>query len=583
MHRINPVEIDKVLPGLQDRTTDNGKWFQIDLLASQNERLKLSLGIPDSYKVQVYLVQNGQVQTVLNLDEASSFSDRPVQHRELFAPLQLSAGPATVYVYDHSHGDIMLFARLSNERQFIFNDTISNLFNGIIYGIMLTLIPVLTLGFSTSRQISFRLYGLMVLANFLFIADIEGYLFAFIWPNSPRWTMLSPGVFGLLSTMAHILFAMNFLRMKSGMPHLYRLHQFLLGLVSLVIALHLMFNLDYAADVVMLFYPMIACYSALQGIRQGIGAASFYFFGALLLLFFPLMLAIVTVTQLNPFPELSILAYPKLVYLLETVMFGAAVISQMRQFNQHQSDQRIVRIAEIEQLLQAERDKTCAMKKASEQQLHLASVSHDIAQPLASLSFAITALSQQAKTNTLTDHMDNTVRYAQTLLKDLLEKARNEHLPPEQIELNATFMQLKQAFAGIAAHKGLRLSVQKSSLCYEGSPILLYRMLTNLLANALRYTQKGRVVLGARRRADGIEIMVCDSGPGITKEIEEVLLQPFRQGVEGEGYGLGLFIVKNLCQQCGYQLRIRSIAGRGSCFSVFIPAQKVVRRSADVE
>lgn len=548
-----------------------GQWFRADLVAKHDELRLLDVGIPDAWYIQVFLVQDGRVHKVLDLDEASRYADRPAPHRSLLAPLHLPAGASTVYVFFHSHNETPLFLRLLTQQQLIASDTFLNLSNGIIFGIMLVLIAALIVGFSAQQLVSLRLYGIMILTNLIFIVQIEGYPFAYLWPNSPTWNMLAPGTLALCTAMAHCAFAISFLRMKTSMPRLYRMHMLMFCVAFGTFVLHLAFGDDLALSALMALYPLLACVSALQALRQGMPAARFYFFGALSLLFLTGVMVAYIVLQVNPFPAFPMLAMPKLGYLYEAILFGTAVLSQVRQSNLHQSELRKQRLSETEQLLRAERDKLSALQKASEHQLRLASVSHDIAQPLASLRFAITAFAQQQAAAPITDHMNNTLQYAQSLLKDLIEKVQEEQLLPEQVVLNTTFQQLRQAFHDTASHKGLRLSVHTSSLRFDGSSLLLYRILTNLLANAVRYTAKGRIILGARRRAHGIDIMLHDTGPGIASNLEQLLLQPFRQGVHGEGYGLGLFIVKNLCHQCNYQLRIRSVQGKGSCFTIFIP------------
>ena len=93
------------------------------------------------------------------------------------------------------------------------------------------------------------------------------------------------------------------------------------------------------------------------------------------------------------------------------------------------------------------------------------------------------------------------------------------------------------------------------------------------MAGVLGRAARGRVVLGVRRRGGGVELQVLDTGPGLAAAQVETLLRPFEQGRTGaaEGFGLGLFIVRSLCEQAGWALRIRSRVGRGSCFAVWIP------------
>jgi CheY-like chemotaxis protein len=106
---------------------------------------------------------------------------------------------------------------------------------------------------------------------------------------------------------------------------------------------------------------------------------------------------------------------------------------------------------------------------------------------------------------------------------------------------------------------------------------MLKRILDNLIANALRYTQGGRVLVGARRRGDSIRIEVYDTGPGIPAEALDDIFLEFHQLGNPErdrrkGLGLGLAIVKRLAELLGHRIEVRSTVGRGSRFAVTLPA-----------
>jgi signal transduction histidine kinase len=126
-----------------------------------------------------------------------------------------------------------------------------------------------------------------------------------------------------------------------------------------------------------------------------------------------------------------------------------------------------------------------------------------------------------------------------------------------------------------AQRKGLTLRIQPSTAQVLASRLVLGRILDNLIGNALRYTSRGQVVLGVRRRAGGIEIQVIDTGPGLDLAQRHRLLGPLSQSGalpdEHLGHGLGLHIVHALCEQAGYRLTIRSQRGRGSSFGVLLP------------
>jgi CheY-like chemotaxis protein/anti-sigma regulatory factor (Ser/Thr protein kinase) len=106
--------------------------------------------------------------------------------------------------------------------------------------------------------------------------------------------------------------------------------------------------------------------------------------------------------------------------------------------------------------------------------------------------------------------------------------------------------------------------------------VLLERIMRNLVANAVRYTDRGRVILGARRTADAVRIEVWDSGRGIPKDKHREIFQEFRQldnpqRDRRKGLGLGLAIVERLVKLLDHPLELRSQLGKGSVFAVTVP------------
>jgi CheY-like chemotaxis protein len=131
-------------------------------------------------------------------------------------------------------------------------------------------------------------------------------------------------------------------------------------------------------------------------------------------------------------------------------------------------------------------------------------------------------------------------------------------------------------FAPLAASRGLGLKVHGTHLSLDSDRRLLRRVLQNYLANALRYTQAGRVVLGARRRDKLVEIQVWDSGPGIPEHHLHQIFVEFQQFEQpspwGErGLGLGLSICQRISRMLDHPLQVRSWPGRGSMFSISVP------------
>jgi CheY-like chemotaxis protein/anti-sigma regulatory factor (Ser/Thr protein kinase) len=145
----------------------------------------------------------------------------------------------------------------------------------------------------------------------------------------------------------------------------------------------------------------------------------------------------------------------------------------------------------------------------------------------------------------------------------------------DMIALAEVFERLAFEYAPVAQQKGLALRVMSTSLYVRSDPTLLARIVRNLLANAVRYTERGRVTIGCRRRGAQVSIEVWDTGPGIPAEKFAEVFQEFAQLGNPErdrrkGLGLGLAIVERLAKLLGHGLELRSTLGKGSVFAVTV-------------
>ncbi|MCC0003882.1 MAG: response regulator [Methylobacteriaceae bacterium] len=127
-----------------------------------------------------------------------------------------------------------------------------------------------------------------------------------------------------------------------------------------------------------------------------------------------------------------------------------------------------------------------------------------------------------------------------------------------------------------AMEAGLDLRVAHTGLVADVAPDILERVLNNLLSNALRYTKRGGVLIGARRRGDEIAIEIVDTGVGIPEERRADVFEDFLQLDNPErnrarGFGLGLGIVRRLCEGMGWRIELHSRVGRGSRFAIVVP------------
>jgi len=228
-----------------------------------------------------------------------------------------------------------------------------------------------------------------------------------------------------------------------------------------------------------------------------------------------------------------------------------------------------------------------AQKKAAEEanvakSRFLAVASHDLRQPLHALELFVQALEDTplpAHAHQLVGNVRRSVDSMDELFDALLDISRLDAgaVRPrvEMIALAEVFERLAFEYAPVAQQKGLVLRVMNTSLYVRSDPTLLARIVRNLLANAVRYTERGRVTIGCRRHGEQVSIEVWDTGPGIPAEKFTEVFQEFAQLGNPErdrrkGLGLGLAIVERLAKLLGHGLELRSTSGKGSVFAVTV-------------
>lgn len=209
----------------------------------------------------------------------------------------------------------------------------------------------------------------------------------------------------------------------------------------------------------------------------------------------------------------------------------------------------------------------------------LVSVTHDLLQPLNAARLTLSALTEMMESQEaglLIDQVDRSLVTLEDLLRSLLEIAKLDAgaLRPDvrPIALGPLLEQLRNEFEPIAWRQGLSVRVRTSRLAVLTDPMMLRRILQNLLANAIRYTRSGGVIVGCRRRGNRIAIQVSDTGPGIAQAQQEAIFREFQRGeasaTDQAGFGLGLSIVRRFATVLGHEIRLSSQIGKGSTFTL---------------
>ncbi|WP_119271758.1 hybrid sensor histidine kinase/response regulator [Taklimakanibacter deserti] len=229
----------------------------------------------------------------------------------------------------------------------------------------------------------------------------------------------------------------------------------------------------------------------------------------------------------------------------------------------------------------------------------LAAASHDVLQPLNAARIFLSLLDGTGldlRQQHFAGKVDKAFGSVEEVLGTLLDISRYDSgsveaniVPASVAEILST---LAAEFQPLADQKQLSLRCRPSDLFALSDARLLRQIVQNLISNAIRYTARGGVLVGARRRGQTISIEVWDTGPGIPEDKRDFIFEEFRrlgqdQPDAPKGAGLGLAIVRRIARLLDHRIEIRSRLGKGSRFAIEVPLcaspEREVKRQAEVE
>ena len=217
---------------------------------------------------------------------------------------------------------------------------------------------------------------------------------------------------------------------------------------------------------------------------------------------------------------------------------------------------------------------TAALEAVENKNRFIASAAHDLRQPVHALNlYASWLVDEPDLSQQVAPHIVRCTRAINDLFNSLFDfsglNADVTKVDWQQVDLADVLADLKHQYAPLAHERGLKLRLRVKSCWVKTDPVLLKRMLGNVISNALKNTRQGGVLLALRMPAGRWRIDVWDTGVGIETRYQQAIFKEFyrvpRVGSE-DGFGLGLAISWRLGQLLGHRLQLRSMPGRGSVF-----------------
>lgn len=211
------------------------------------------------------------------------------------------------------------------------------------------------------------------------------------------------------------------------------------------------------------------------------------------------------------------------------------------------------------------------------------SVGHDLLQPLHAARLSLSAMESERREGhdrRLLDQIDHALSTIEELLRTILDLSKLEAggVTPalQSVDLGTLLRSVLVDLEPIARNKKLMLTARAVSVMVLTDPLMLRRILQNLLANAVRYTERGRVLLAARRRGDMVRIEIWDTGPGIHEAERERIFEEFHRGSASErgpggGFGIGLSITRRMADALDSEIELCSKLAIGTRFSICVP------------
>lgn len=590
--------------------TDPVHWVRVALENASGApgRWYLDLNLKAVPLGEIWLVRESAApERVLRVDASTSFEARPLDLRSLAVPIDLAAGERVeVYLRFLLNTDIEYELTVQGADRMLI-DLDAETAKYFLYAGFILCIALVAFAISlTLLDRSAFFYGLYVSTLLLWAFYMDGLAFQYLWPD---WPWLNETIMRPINAMIALtgaLFGRTFFDLPNNHPGLDRLYRAVMIGVAVMGLSVLVSDHRVLTGLGFLFIALLAQIYLATGIvavRRGWAGSAFFLVGSL-----SVALASLAAIVVHAMPGAGLLEasrdWGRVAFVIEAIAFLCAIGTRIVRIRRERAEasarafEALERqLALSEDLRRADENHRRAMALAERRRAAMAYATHDLRQPLVALRHAVHGLRAlpTREREALREHCDT----LESLVEGYLDEATEEEVAAEAESCGAAAPSgTKERFSASllldavgsmyreeAAQKGLALRVAPSTVELSADPMASIRALTNFAANAIAYTETGGVLIGCRRRTDGLLVAVYDTGPGLTPEALEAVRRPGVSGPGSTGKGLGLASVDEIARTHGLGVVVHSRPGRGSCFGILLPyadADAVPQRAAGV-
>jgi two-component system, sensor histidine kinase LadS len=533
----------------------------------------------ESLRIDLVAADGAPVEVMAHTDN-EPFSARPVVSTLLAQDISIPAGSTTdLYFAYTSTSTTFLPIGVGTPEAVVSlhaaGERTDNFLNGALFA-MIALAVIMTPFVGWKISVNFAAY---IFVAGLYVFNADGYTFRYLWPTAP-WLNDRMNLALMLGMSALALsFVRKIFDFHGKAPRFDRL---LLGAsgtagIFAVLALPLIEFRPFMTAAYA-FVPVCASLQAASGVvafRKQIAGATPYLVGGVFVI---ASFASATIAHIVPgrFNLDATLDFGHITVVVECFVFATAIMLRMLQIRRERdaalkSELKLAQkqLALSHKLREREKDYDRARMAARRNYEQLSAVSHDLQQPLMSLRAGLSRLGARdehgiEQMHTAFDYLENLAR--RQLPREGMPPATSVHggAQIEEFDINAILENVYAMFRGEAEENGVSLRVDRLSAPVRSDPVLVMRVVSNLLSNAIRHSSGGAVRVNARDVGDFVEIEIEDNGTGMDETMLNAAMRPYEKGTHSQGSGLGLAIVREASDLLDLEFAVRSALGEGT-------------------